>query len=113
MRIAVTGATGFVGSHVASRLEAEGHDVVALTRHPERYRGPGTAAHADVDDPSSLHDALAGAEIAYYLVHSLTEADFAERDRRGATAFARAATASGSASAAGSKKVAPVASTSA
>jgi uncharacterized protein YbjT (DUF2867 family) len=95
MRIAVTGATGFVGSHVAAQLEADGHDVVALTRRPESYDGPGRAVRADVDDPASLAAALDGADAAYYLVHSLAEADFAERDRRGATSFARAADAGG------------------
>ena len=34
MRIAVTGATGFVGGRVARRLVATGHEVVALVRRP-------------------------------------------------------------------------------
>ena len=34
MRIAVTGATGFVGGRVARRLSARGDDVVALVRRP-------------------------------------------------------------------------------
>ncbi len=36
MKVAVTGATGFVGSRLIERLQAEGHTVVALTRNPER-----------------------------------------------------------------------------
>ena len=32
MKIAVTGATGFVGSHLIDRLVAEGHDAIALAR---------------------------------------------------------------------------------
>ena len=33
MRVFLTGGTGLVGSHVAERLRAEGHEVVALVRH--------------------------------------------------------------------------------
>ena len=36
MRILVTGATGFVGAHLARRLVDDGHDVVAMTRRPRR-----------------------------------------------------------------------------
>jgi uncharacterized protein YbjT (DUF2867 family) len=32
MRLFVTGATGFIGAHVAERLRARGDDVVALVR---------------------------------------------------------------------------------
>jgi nucleoside-diphosphate-sugar epimerase len=35
-RYAVTGAFGFSGRHIAERLLAGGHDVVALTNHPPR-----------------------------------------------------------------------------
>lgn len=35
MRIAVTGATGFVGGHLLRRLTAAGHQVRALTRKPQ------------------------------------------------------------------------------
>lgn len=32
MRIAITGATGFVGSHLTNRLESEGHELVLIAR---------------------------------------------------------------------------------
>ena len=38
MRIAVTGATGFIGSRLVALLGEEGHDVVALSRHAGRAR---------------------------------------------------------------------------
>lgn len=38
MRILITGATGFIGSHLVRRLLAEGHAVVALTRNVEGAR---------------------------------------------------------------------------
>lgn len=36
MRIAITGATGFVGAHLTSRLESEGHELVLIARRSRR-----------------------------------------------------------------------------
>ncbi len=91
MRIVVAGASGFVGRRLCPALEEAGHDVVALTRHPKTYDGAGSAVAADVHDPSSLAPALQGADAAYYLVHSLDDANFQQRDADGARAFAKAA----------------------
>ena len=91
MRVAVTGATGFIGSLVAKALTDAGHDVTALTRDPGGYTGAGRAVYADIGDAESLRRALDGQEAAYYFVHSLAVEDFAVRDRAGATGFAAAA----------------------
>jgi uncharacterized protein YbjT (DUF2867 family) len=32
MKVALTGATGFIGSHILSELGAHGHEVTALVR---------------------------------------------------------------------------------
>jgi len=95
MKVAVTGATGFIGAALTEALTDDGHDVTALTRHPDDYTGAGQAVHADIGDAESLQRALHGQEAAYYLVHSLAVEDFAARDREGATAFAAAATSAG------------------
>lgn len=91
MKVLVAGSTGFVGSRLCAALVTAGHQVRAMTRHAEAYRGPGVAVSGDVCDQSSLAEALDGCEAAYYLVHSLSEPDFVERDRRGAKAFGEAA----------------------
>ena len=36
MRIAITGASGFVGTHLTGRLESEGHELVLISRQPRK-----------------------------------------------------------------------------
>ena len=94
-RILVTGATGFIGRRLVPALIDQGHDVRAMTRHPERYDGPGEGVAGDMDDPSSLTSPLEGVDVAYYLVHSLDDDDFERKDADAARGFARAAAAAG------------------
>ena len=91
LTVLVTGASGFVGSHLARALVDEGHDVRAMTRRPEGYTGAGTPVAGDVSDAASLTAALEGVDAAYYLVHSLSSGDFEEEDAAAARAFAVAA----------------------
>ena len=95
MRVLVTGASGFVGGRLAPALVEAGHEVRAMTRRPERYDGAGTPVPGDVHDGSSLVAALEGCTAAYYLVHSLGDAEFAERDAEAARTFAKAAAEAG------------------
>src|SRR5689334_21137125 len=91
MRVLVAGASGFVGSRLCPELEAAGHDVVAMTRHPESYDGAGTPIQGDVGEEESLTAAMDGCDAAYYLVHSLDSPDFVDSDAKAALTFATAA----------------------
>jgi uncharacterized protein YbjT (DUF2867 family) len=89
--VLVTGASGFVGSHLAEALEKRGHSVFAMTRHPDTYTGVGKPIFGDVYEPASLRSALADVNAAYYLVHSLGRDDFVEMDAEAARSFGAAA----------------------
>ncbi len=60
MRIFITGATGFIGSHLCGRLEAAGHQVVAWVRSVQRAR-KGLGAGVELVDSSGGASALAAA----------------------------------------------------
>jgi len=67
MRVAVTGGSGFIGSHVVDHMVAAGHDVTVLDVG-QRWLNP--AAHyrqADIFDEEALAAALAGAEAVFHL----------------------------------------------
>lgn len=69
-RVAITGGTGFVGSHLTAELSAAGHDVVVLARGvdarpraEEVRRLPGvTVIEGGVGDRSALKRAFSGCE---------------------------------------------------
>ncbi len=92
-KVLVTGATGYVGGRLASRLLREGAGIRCLVRDPDRVdnsRWPGAEIVAgDVLKRDSLYDGLSGIETAYYLVHSMAagEHGFAERDTIAARNF--------------------------
>ena len=91
MKVLVAGSSGFVGRRLCPELQAGGHAVQAMTRHPDTYSGAGSPVYGDVHDAESLGAALAGCDAAYYLVHSLDDAEFARRDADAAREFAQAA----------------------
>lgn len=99
-RVLLTGATGYIGGRLLQALEARGLPVRCLARRPQ-VLAPRVAAGTevvlgDVLDPGALEPVLRGAGSAYYLIHSMgAGSDFAERDRRGALNFGRAARGAG------------------
>ena len=98
--ILLTGATGYVGGRLLSRLEQRGERVRCLARRPEALSSRVTSTTeviaGDVLDPSSLEAAFVGVETAFYFVHSMgATGDFESEDRRAATNFAQAAAAAG------------------
>ena len=60
-KFAVAGATGRLGRHVMDVLTERGHQAVPMSR----------ATGVDVITGEGLAEALAGVEVAYYLIHSM------------------------------------------
>jgi NADH dehydrogenase len=72
MKVLVTGATGFVGPHVANALVDAGHEVRVLERKPGSWERAGIrcqeAVQGDMTDPDSLRRAVQGVEVVVHLV---------------------------------------------
>ena len=103
-RVLVTGATGFIGARLATRLANSGREVRCLVRDRGGSRAralerEGFDLHeGDVLRPETLRGAGHGIDVAYYLIHSMGRGgpkDFAASERAAATAFAGMARAEG------------------
>jgi NADH dehydrogenase len=96
MRIAITGGTGFVGSHLASHLSEQGHELVLVSRgkRPSDPAGPAvTRVAANVVSGSGLVEAFAGCDAVVNLVAVIVEKrgqTFDAVNRQGAANVARA-----------------------
>lgn len=93
----VTGVTGYVGGRLVPELVKAGFKVRAAARNSTRIAGRSwadevEAVEADASDLDEIREALRGADVAYYLIHSLgTGSTFEARDRRTALTFGQAA----------------------
>ncbi len=104
MKILLTGVTGAIGSALAPRLLADGHEVRGLTRDPDAARASGRVpgevelVGGDISSGRRLRRALKDVDVAYFLIHSMEPSasdSFEAVELTGATHFARAAEASG------------------
>jgi len=96
IRALVFGASGYIGSYLVPLLTSSGFKVRACSRSAEvlqaREWPQVEVVAADSLVPASLHNALAGIEVAYYLVHSMSAGKhFARLDLQAAANFAAAA----------------------
>ncbi len=80
MRIAVFGATGVVGGALLPRLAPE-HELVAISRSARPLNAGIRWLEGDVGSGEDVEQAVAGADVVYYLVHSLGSRDFEREDR--------------------------------
>ncbi|WP_446222988.1 NAD-dependent epimerase/dehydratase family protein [Nocardia sp. IBHARD005] len=76
MKVAVTGAAGYLGTNLIPLLVERGHEVVAIDRTTTTTADPAvTWVDGDVLDPASMRAALAGTEVVYHLVALITLAE--------------------------------------
>lgn len=89
-RCVVTGATGYIGGCLVPRLLDAGLQVRAMARNPDKlakapWRDDVEVVRGDLTEPESLTQAFDGADVVYYLVHSMgTSNDFVAEERRSA-----------------------------
>jgi dihydroflavonol-4-reductase len=71
MKCFVTGATGFLGSHVARQLLARGADLRLLVRPTSRLDNiadiPAERVVGDLRDPESLRKGMSGCEFVFHV----------------------------------------------
>ena len=94
MKILVTGISGYVGSLVAAELQHAGHTVSGFTRRPRSVALDVPVTRGDAVTGAGLSAALAGIDVAYFLIHSMeagTSGPFGSREHEAASRFVDAA----------------------
>lgn len=76
-KIAVAGATGYIGGRLIPLLLEAGHEVSVLSRHRDKLRDvpwseQATIIEGSMEDAQTAHELCSGAEVVYYLIHSMS-----------------------------------------
>lgn len=98
MKALVTGATGFIGSHLAEALRSRGDEVTGLVRSPSKAAALDPLGvrliQGDLDDPDALARAVEGQDVVFHvagLVAAKDESEFLRVNRDGTARLADAA----------------------
>jgi dihydroflavonol-4-reductase len=90
MKALVTGATGFVGSHLVEALRKRGYEVTALARSPTKATALADlgvrVVGGDLHDAAAIEQAVEGQDVVYHvagLVAARDEAEFLRGNRDG------------------------------
>jgi nucleoside-diphosphate-sugar epimerase len=98
MKLAITGGTGFVGSHVIDAALAAGHEVRALTRRDQPPRGALEWISGDLADRDAIHQLVRETDAVIHVAGVINAPDAAGFDAgnvAGTLAMLAAATAGG------------------
>jgi nucleoside-diphosphate-sugar epimerase len=98
MRLAITGATGFVGSHLLDEALGAGHQVKALTRREQPVGHGVDWISGSLDDRGALQDLVDGADAIIHVAGTINAPDaagFNKGNVTGTLAMLAAATAGG------------------
>ena len=98
MRLAITGVTGFVGSHLLDKALAAGHEINALTRREQSVRDGLTWIAGDLHDRGALERLVSDADAVIHVAGVISgenAATFEKGNVDGTLAMLAAATAGG------------------
>lgn len=98
MKLAITGGTGFVGSHLIDEALAAVHEIKALTRREQPPRNGVEWIDGDLEDRTALHQLVTDADAIIHVAGVINAQDaesFGKGNVQGTLAMLAAATAGG------------------